>query len=82
MGIEPYNLVTALNCIVAQRLIRKLCKCKVKREMSERMLVESGLNPKKFQHITFYDANGCENCKGTGYDGRKAISSMLNWMEI
>jgi type IV pilus assembly protein PilB len=73
MGIEPYNLVTALNCIVAQRLIRKLCKCKIKKKMSENMLVESGLNPKKFQHITFYDAYGCENCKGTGYDGRKAI---------
>ncbi len=73
MGIEPYNLVTALNCIVAQRLIRKLCKCKVKKKMSEKILVESGLNPKKFQHITFYDAYGCENCKGTGYDGRKAI---------
>jgi len=73
MGIEPYNLVTALNCIVAQRLIRKLCKCKVKKRISENFLLESGLNPKKFQHITFYDAYGCENCKGTGYDGRKAI---------
>ena len=73
MGIEPYNLVTALNCIVAQRLIRKLCKCKIKKKMSDETLVESGLNPEKFKNITFYKAYGCENCKGTGYAGRKAI---------
>ena len=73
MGIEPYNLVTALNCIVAQRLIRVLCECKVKKKLSDKILVESGLNPQKFKNITFYDAYGCENCKGTGYDGRKAI---------
>jgi type IV pilus assembly protein PilB len=73
MGIEPYNLVTALNCIVAQRLIRVLCPCKVKRQMSDKMLIESGLNPEKFRDITYYQAYGCENCKGTGYEGRKAI---------
>jgi len=73
MGIEPYNLVTALNCIVAQRLIRVLCKCKIKKKISDKTLVESGLNPEKLRNIIFYDSYGCENCKGTGYDGRKAI---------
>ena len=73
MGIEPYNLVTALNCIVAQRLIRVLCHCRVKKKISDKILVESGLNPKRLKNITFYDAYGCENCKGTGYSGRKAI---------
>jgi type IV pilus assembly protein PilB len=73
MGIEPYNLVTALNCIVAQRLIRVLCHCRIKKKMSDKALVESGLNPKNLRDITFYDAYGCENCKGTGYSGRKAI---------
>lgn len=73
MGIEPYNLVTALNCIVAQRLIRVLCQCKVKKNMDDKVLLESGLNPKNFNTVTFYHAYGCDNCKGTGYDGRKAI---------
>jgi type IV pilus assembly protein PilB len=73
MGINPYNLVTALNCIVAQRLIRVLCDCKVKKKETPKTLLESGLDPEKFKDVTFYGVNGCENCKGTGYHGRKAI---------
>ncbi len=73
MGIEPYNLVSALNCIIAQRLIRVLCDCKVQAKISDETLVESGLNPEKFRNIIHYDAYGCENCNGTGYKGRKAI---------
>lgn len=73
MGIEPYNLVSALNCIVAQRLVRVLCDCKIKQKISLETLVESGLDPEKFKNITLFDAYGCENCKGTGYKGRKAI---------
>jgi type IV pilus assembly protein PilB len=73
MGIEPYNLVTAINCIVAQRLIRVLCKCKVKKPLADTTLFESGLNPEQFKNVIFYDAHGCDNCKGTGYNGRKAI---------
>lgn len=73
MGIEPYNLVTAINCIVAQRLIRVLCTCKVKRRIPEKLLIESGLNPDEFENMTFFDAYGCDNCKGTGYSGRKSI---------
>jgi len=73
MGINPYNLVTALNCIVAQRLIRVLCDCKVKKKETPETLVECGLDPEKFKDYLFYEANGCENCKGTGYHGRKAI---------
>ncbi len=73
MGIEPYNLVSALNCIIAQRLIRVLCDCKIQKKISAEILVEAGLNPEKFRSIIHYDAYGCENCNGTGYKGRKAI---------
>ena len=73
MGVEPYNLVSALNCIVAQRLIRVLCDCKIKKKISEEELIESGLNPIKYRNIVLYDAYGCDICKGTGYNGRKAI---------
>ncbi|GAB6144234.1 GspE/PulE family protein [Desulfocicer niacini] len=73
MGIEPYNLVSAVNCIVAQRLIRCLCICKQPQKISPEALVESGLNPDKHRHKTYYSAVGCELCNGTGYNGRKAI---------
>ncbi len=73
MGVEPYNLVTALNCIVAQRLIRVLCDCKIKKKITEDELIESGLNPVKYKNIVLYEAYGCDICKGTGYNGRKAI---------
>jgi type IV pilus assembly protein PilB len=73
MGIDPYNLVTALNCIVAQRLIRVLCDCRVKKKETPETLLESGLDPEHFKDVTFYGVYGCENCKGTGYNGRKAI---------
>ncbi|MCK5542482.1 MAG: Flp pilus assembly complex ATPase component TadA [Desulfobacterales bacterium] len=73
MGIEPYNLVSALNCIIAQRLIRILCNCKVKRKISDLSLAESGLDPAKYRKYTYYKSYGCERCKGTGYSGRKAI---------
>lgn len=73
MGIEPYNLVSAVNCIVAQRLIRCLCTCKKPQDISPEALMESGLNPDHHRHKIYYRAVGCDRCNGTGYNGRKAI---------
>jgi len=73
MGIEPYNLVSAVNCIVAQRLIRCLCTCKKRQDISPEALMESGLNPDQHRHKKYYTAVGCDLCNGTGYNGRKAI---------
>ena len=77
MGIEPYNLMAALNCIVAQRLIRVLCECKSSCTVTKNELYESGLEPHRFSDYTFYKARGCDKCKGTGYRGRKAIIELL-----
>lgn len=77
MGIEPYNLMAALNCIVAQRLVRTLCNCKAPVRLSERQMKESGLDFKLYQDHTFYADKGCEDCKGTGYKGRKAIIELI-----
>jgi type IV pilus assembly protein PilB len=77
MGIEPYNLMSALNCIVAQRLIRTLCHCKEEKSLAEQFLIESGLDPKRLHDHVFYRAKGCEACKGTGYSGRKAIIELI-----
>jgi type IV pilus assembly protein PilB len=77
MGVEPHNLMAALNCVVAQRLIRTLCTCKEPASLTEDKLAESGLDYHRYRDRIFYGAKGCEECKGTGYKGRKAILEIL-----
>ena len=78
MGIEPYHFVSALNCVLAQRLVRLICGgCKRPAETSEELLEESGLDPTKYANHIFYEGAGCIDCAGTGYKGRTAISELL-----
>ena len=59
MGVEPYNFVSALNCILAQRLVRVICKhCKAPVQYPDAYLVESGLNPEEWRDVTFYEGAG------------------------
>ena len=76
MGINSENLLSALNCIVAQRLVRVLCSCKEEYKISEDKLVELKIE-EKFWGNKFYNACGCEKCNGTGYLGRKAIVEII-----
>ena len=79
MGVEPYNFVSALNCILAQRLVRIICEyCRKPVEYPESMLVESGLNPEEWRKITMYEGAGCFECGGTGFRGRTAIHELLD----
>jgi type IV pilus assembly protein PilB len=79
MGIDPYNFVSCLNCVMAQRLVRKICnKCKVPITLSDEALRESGIDPDKCRDSTFFDAKGCNECNGTGYRGRSAIVELLD----
>jgi type IV pilus assembly protein PilB len=79
MGIEPYNFVSALNCILAQRLVRMLCpKCRKQVRLSRRELEESALDADYYQNHTFADATGCKDCNFTGFRGRKAITEFLD----
>jgi type IV pilus assembly protein PilB len=79
MGIDPYNFVSCLNCVMAQRLVRKLCsKCKHPISISDEALLESGVDPARGRDATFYDAKGCDECNGTGYRGREAIIELLD----
>lgn len=79
MGIDPYNFVSCLNCVMAQRLVRKLCgKCKYPVSLSDEILRESGIDPEQCRDATFYDAKGCDECNGTGYRGREAIVELLD----
>ncbi|HEV2862754.1 MAG TPA: GspE/PulE family protein [Pyrinomonadaceae bacterium] len=79
MGVEPYNFVSSLNCVLAQRLIRMLCEvCKRPTEPADEEMVESGLKPEEHRHRTFYMSVGCDACSHTGYRGRTAIHELLN----
>jgi type IV pilus assembly protein PilB len=79
MGVEPYNFVSCLNCVLAQRLVRILCShCKKQYQPTDLELHESGLNPDKYRNEIFYTSVGCEVCNFTGYRGRTAIHELLN----
>ena len=79
MGVEPYQFVSALNCVLAQRLVRVICEhCKRPARVSREALVESGLDPALEQTHVFYEGAGCIECGGTGHKGRSAICEFLN----
>src|SRR5215210_3747686 len=79
MGVEPYNFVSSLNCVLAQRLTRMLCVvCKRPYHPTEDELLESGLRPSEHGGRTFYMSVGCDACNHTGYRGRTAIHELLN----
>lgn len=79
MGIEPHNFVSCLNCVLAQRLVRKIClKCKREVAYTDEELREGGLNPNLHRHHPFYEGAGCSACNGTGYHGRAAVVELLD----
>src|SRR5438477_1231496 len=82
MGVEPYNFVSALNCILAQRLVRVICDhCKKRASYPDDYLVESGLDPAEWRDFPFLEGTGCFECGGTGFRGRSAIHELLDLSE-
>jgi len=82
MGVEAYNFVSALNCILAQRLVRVICNyCRRTVEYPDSYLVESGLDPAVWRAIAFHEGAGCFECGGTGFRGRTAIHELLDLSE-
>ena len=79
MGVEPYNFVSSLNCVLAQRLVRLLCpRCRKRYQPTDAELIESGLTPSRYRDRVFYATVGCEICNHTGYRGRTAIHELLD----
>jgi len=79
MGVEAYNFVSALNCILAQRLVRVICEhCKHQVQYPDSMLIESGLNPEEWRNVPLMEGAGCFECGGTGFRGRSAIHELLD----
>jgi type II secretory ATPase GspE/PulE/Tfp pilus assembly ATPase PilB-like protein len=82
MGVEPYNFVSALNCILAQRLVRMICPhCKKQIQVDDDYLIESGLDPASWRDVPLYEGSGCFECGGTGFRGRSAIQELLDLSE-
>ena len=79
MGIEPFLVVAALNCVVAQRLCRKICiNCREELSVTPDQLISCGFAPESAGKIKVYHGAGCEVCGGTGYKGRVAIYEVLD----
>jgi len=78
MGVEPYNFVSALNCILAQRLVRNICTfCARDVHYTDAELIGMGLVPDEWRGFNFREGAGCIECAGTGYRGRSAIHELL-----
>ncbi len=79
MGVEPYNFVSALNCILAQRLVRLICEsCRTVVHYPPEVLEASGLDPQQWSQVSLYEGQGCIECSGTGFRGRTAIHELLD----
>jgi type IV pilus assembly protein PilB len=79
MKVDLYNFVSALNCVLAQRLVRRICEhCKRPAKVSPSLLEDSGLEPDRYTDFTFAEGTGCMECGGTGFRGRMAIAELLN----
>jgi type II secretory ATPase GspE/PulE/Tfp pilus assembly ATPase PilB-like protein len=79
MGVEAYQFVAALNCVLAQRLVRMICPhCRRPAAVTPEQLIESALDPALAERHTFYEGSGCIECGGTGYRGRMAICELLD----
>jgi len=78
MGVDPYSFVSAMNGILAQRLLRVVCpQCAAEFQPDDRLLRVSGIAPEDAKNYRFMQGSGCGHCRGTGYKGRKAIAEIL-----
>ncbi|MEO7190815.1 MAG: GspE/PulE family protein [Vicinamibacterales bacterium] len=79
MGVEPYQFVSALNCVLAQRLVRRICEhCKQPATITLEMMAESAMDPQLLRTHQFYEGAGCIECGGTGFKGRTAICELMD----
>ena len=79
MDVDLYNFVSALNCVLAQRLVRRICPhCRREARVSSQLLDDSGLTIDAVRGVTFYEGAGCMECNGTGFLGRSAICELMD----
>jgi len=79
MDVDLYNFVSALNCVLAQRLVRRICPhCRREATVTDRLLEDSGLTRDQVHGVTFFEGAGCIECNGTGFLGRCAIAELMD----
>ena len=82
MGIEPYNFVSSLNCVLAQRLVRVICRaCREQVLLDKAQAEESGIDYERHGDVPLYQGRGCGECHGTGYRGRQCVTEFLDLTE-
>ena len=78
MGVEPFLITSTVHCVVAQRLLRRICKdCKEAYEAPQEVMEEMGINPTAGERVTLHRGVGCATCSNTGYKGRMAIHEVM-----
>jgi type IV pilus assembly protein PilB len=78
MGIEPFNVASALNCITAQRLVRRICSnCRAEATYSAEVLRAARLTEEQVGSMTFFKGEGCDACNGSGYSGRQGLYEVM-----
>jgi type IV pilus assembly protein PilB len=78
LGLEPYLVTATLECIVAQRLVRKICEeCKEEYHATDEVLWQLGLSREQVAGRTFYYGKGCDHCMNTGYYGRTGVFEIM-----
>jgi len=79
MGVESFNLVSALTCVTAQRLMRRICSnCRIVDDtVTPKILTDLGIHPQYAPKVKAYKGKGCANCNGSGYKGRVAVHEVL-----
>lgn len=79
MGIDSYNFLAALTCVLAQRLVRMICpNCRHQVKLDKALAEESGLDYEQYKNAAFHEGKGCQECHETGYRGRQCITEFLD----
>ena len=79
MGIEPFNVASAVNLIVAQRLVRRICSaCKAEHKYTDDELHALSIPLAEAAKLTFFKGQGCDTCGGTGYKGRQGLYEVMS----
>jgi type IV pilus assembly protein PilB len=78
MGIEAFNVASAVNLVVAQRLVRRICKdCKTSHQYTDVELQALGMDLESLHGLKFMKGTGCDSCSGTGYKGRAGLYEVM-----
>ena len=82
MGVEPFLVASSINCIIAQRLARRICeKCKESLPINPEILTSIGIPASEAAHLEVFEGKGCDTCSGTGYKGRIALYEIMSMSE-